>query len=149
MLHSYERHRSATTTVRAPDHDRGMLPVVESSPWVCAVVDRMQEGSSSKFLHRIVWRHTLFADQDTWTCGVGSRKQPPLHCSQSPGLNTAQVELSKFDVDQAKVEIFFSAHGVPESYVEQAGDPYKEEMEQCIGFIMSELRVHQTIPCST
>ena len=39
------------------------------------------------------------------------------------------------------MEIFFSAHGVPESYVEQAGDPYKEEMEQCIGFIMSELRV--------
>ena len=23
------------------------------------------------------------------------------------------------------VEIFFSAHGVPKSYVEEAGDPYK------------------------
>lgn len=26
------------------------------------------------------------------------------------------------------------------SYVEEAGDPYKEEMEQCIDLIMAELR---------
>jgi protoheme ferro-lyase len=31
--------------------------------------------------------------------------------------------------DPGSVEIFFSAHGVPKSYVEEAGDPYKEEME--------------------
>ena len=36
--------------------------------------------------------------------------------------------------------IFFSAHGVPKSYVEEAGDPYKEEMEECIQLIMKELR---------
>ena len=35
--------------------------------------------------------------------------------------------------------MFFSAHGVPKSYVEQAGDPYKEEMEECVALIMSEL----------
>ena len=55
--------------------------------------------------------------------------------------SAAQAELARFDGPPDDVEIFFSAHGVPESYVEQAGDPYKEEMEQCIGFIMSELRV--------
>ena len=38
------------------------------------------------------------------------------------------------------MEIFFSAHGVPVSYVEEAGDPYKEEMEQCISLIMQELQ---------
>lgn len=38
-----------------------------------------------------------------------------------------------------QVEIFFSAHGVPKSYVEQAGDPYKEEMEECVELIMQEL----------
>lgn len=38
-----------------------------------------------------------------------------------------------------QVEIFFSAHGVPKSYVEQAGDPYKEEMEECVALIMDEL----------
>lgn len=36
--------------------------------------------------------------------------------------------------------IFFSAHGVPLSYVTDAGDPYKEEMEQCVDLIMAELR---------
>lgn len=38
-----------------------------------------------------------------------------------------------------QVEIFFSAHGVPKSYVEQAGDPYKEEMEECVALIINEL----------
>ena len=35
--------------------------------------------------------------------------------------------------------IFFSAHGVPLAYVEEAGDPYKAEMEECIDLIMEEL----------
>ena len=50
-----------------------------------------------------------------------------------------QAELDKFE-DKAGVEIFFSAHGVPKSYVEEAGDPYKEEMEHCVKLIMAELR---------
>jgi ferrochelatase len=36
--------------------------------------------------------------------------------------------------------VFFSAHGVPKSYVEEAGDPYKEEMEECVALIMAELQ---------
>jgi ferrochelatase len=36
--------------------------------------------------------------------------------------------------------IFFSAHGVPVSYVEEAGDPYKDQMEECIFLIMQELK---------
>lgn len=38
-----------------------------------------------------------------------------------------------------KVMIFFSAHGVPLAYVEEAGDPYKAEMEECVDLIMEEL----------
>lgn len=38
-----------------------------------------------------------------------------------------------------KVMIFFSAHGVPLAYVEEAGDPYKAEMEECVYLIMEEL----------
>ena len=38
------------------------------------------------------------------------------------------------------VQIFFSAHGVSTSYVEEAGDPYKAEMEECVGLIMAEVR---------
>ena len=36
--------------------------------------------------------------------------------------------------------IFFSAHGVPVSYVENAGDPYRDQMEECIFLIMKELK---------
>jgi protoporphyrin/coproporphyrin ferrochelatase len=36
-----------------------------------------------------------------------------------------QEELGKFREGPDDVEIFFSAHGVPLSYVEEAGDPYK------------------------
>lgn len=36
--------------------------------------------------------------------------------------------------------IFFSAHGVPVSYVEDAGDPYRDQMEECISLIMQELK---------
>eukprot|EP00898_Chlorokybus_atmophyticus_P005988 jgi/Chlat1/6390/Chrsp44S05761 len=38
------------------------------------------------------------------------------------------------------VRIFFSAHGVPVSYVTEAGDPYKAEMEECVDLIMAELK---------
>uniref|UniRef100_A0A0Q3RKF5 Ferrochelatase n=1 Tax=Setaria italica TaxID=4555 RepID=A0A0Q3RKF5_SETIT len=47
-------------------------------------------------------------------------------------------ELTKFSEPQ-KVMIFFSAHGVPLAYVEEAGDPYKAEMEECIDLIMEDL----------
>lgn len=38
-----------------------------------------------------------------------------------------------------RVHIFFSAHGVPVSYVEEAGDPYKQEIEDCTDLIMKTL----------
>jgi ferrochelatase len=37
------------------------------------------------------------------------------------------------------VHIFFSAHGVPKSYVEEAGDPYQQEIEECTNLIMQTL----------
>lgn len=48
-------------------------------------------------------------------------------------------ELDKFSEPQS-VEVFFSAHGVPKSYVEEAGDPYKEEMEECVRLITDEVK---------
>ncbi|OQU85130.1 hypothetical protein SORBI_3004G179400 [Sorghum bicolor] len=57
-------------------------------------------------------------------------------------------ELTKFPVPQ-KVMIFFSAHGVPLAYVEEAGDPYKAEMEECVDLIMEELEKRGiTNPCT-
>ncbi|OVA10203.1 Ferrochelatase [Macleaya cordata] len=53
--------------------------------------------------------------------------------------NLIENELKKrFDCPE-KVMIFFSAHGVPLAYVEEAGDPYKAEMEECVDLIMEEL----------
>ncbi|MCE0481111.1 hypothetical protein HAX54_038525 [Datura stramonium] len=55
-----------------------------------------------------------------------------------------EKELKSFERPE-EVMIFFSAHGVPLAYVEEAGDPYKAEMEECVDLIMEELekrRVH-------
>lgn len=45
--------------------------------------------------------------------------------------------------------IFFSAHGVPLAYVEEAGDPYKAEMEECVDLIMEELEKRKIINAFT
>ncbi|MGY6529827.1 MAG: ferrochelatase [Cyanobacterium sp.] len=47
-------------------------------------------------------------------------------------------ELEQFE-NQGQVHIFFSAHGVPKSYVTEAGDPYQEEIERCTELIMKNL----------
>jgi ferrochelatase len=60
-----------------------------------------------------------------------------------PGYLQAMSELisQRLDAteDPAKAHVFFSAHGVPVSYVEEAGDPYQQEMEACTSAIMQTL----------
>ncbi|KAF8400972.1 hypothetical protein HHK36_014275 [Tetracentron sinense] len=46
----------------------------------------------------------------------------------------------KSSCDALTVIIFFSAHGVPVSYVEDAGDPYQDQMEGFITLIIQELK---------
>ncbi|XP_039044904.1 ferrochelatase-2, chloroplastic-like isoform X2 [Hibiscus syriacus] len=48
-----------------------------------------------------------------------------------------------------QVVIFFSAHGVPLAYVEEAGDPYKAETEECVDLIMGELEKRKIINANT
>lgn len=73
--------------------------------------------------------------------------QLPIRCISSwydhPGYIQAMVGLitqsmAKAD-DPAKAHVFFSAHGVPQSYVDEAGDPYQREIEACTRLIMAEL----------
>jgi ferrochelatase len=45
----------------------------------------------------------------------------------------------------SQVMIFFSAHGVPLTYVTDAGDPYRDQMEDCIALIMEELKSRGTL----
>lgn len=53
-------------------------------------------------------------------------------------VDLVKQELTQFD-DPDHVHIFFSAHGVPQSYVEEAGDPYQKEIEECTKLIMQNL----------
>jgi protoporphyrin/coproporphyrin ferrochelatase len=60
-----------------------------------------------------------------------------------PGYVQAMADLLRQEIDQFAdpndVTVFFSAHGVPLSYVEEAGDPYQAEIEACTGLIMKAL----------
>ncbi|HIK28408.1 MAG: ferrochelatase [Oscillatoriaceae bacterium SKW80] len=62
---------------------------------------------------------------------------------QRAGYLQAMAQLIAQELDQfpnpESVHIFFSAHGVPLSYVEEAGDPYQEEIEKCAELIMKTL----------
>ncbi|KAM3274697.1 hypothetical protein ACQJBY_043616 [Aegilops geniculata] len=55
-----------------------------------------------------------------------------------------EKELSVF-TNPEEVMIFFSAHGVPLTYVKDAGDPYRDQMEDCIALIMQELKSRGTL----
>lgn len=60
-----------------------------------------------------------------------------------PGYLAAMADLIAKELDQLpepdQAHIFFSAHGVPVSYVQEAGDPYQQEIEACTALIMKTL----------
>ena len=60
---------------------------------------------------------------------------PGYLATQAKLINT---ELEEFKNNPKDVKVMFSAHGVPESYVE-AGDPYKGQIEKCAELIMKEV----------
>lgn len=59
------------------------------------------------------------------------------------GYLQAMADLINRELDQCpnpdQVHIFFSAHGVPQSYVDDLGDPYQKEIEDCTKLIMQTL----------
>ena len=62
---------------------------------------------------------------------------------ENPGYLNSMADLIGQELDKFpnpnKAHVFFSAHGVPVSYVEEAGDPYKEQIEKCTRLIMETL----------
>lgn len=62
---------------------------------------------------------------------------------QRPGYLQAMAQLIARELEgfenPDQVHIFFSAHGVPVSYVEEAGDPYQHEIEECTRLIVETL----------
>ncbi|MEB3199366.1 MAG: ferrochelatase [Synechococcaceae cyanobacterium] len=73
----------------------------------------------------------------------------PIRCIRSwydhPGYIDAMAGLIATQIEAcetpAEAHVFFSAHGVPKSYVEEAGDPYQKEIEACALLIMQRLQV--------
>ncbi len=74
-------------------------------------------------------------------------KQLPIRCVRSwfnqPGYVRSMAELIAEQISLCdrpqEAHIFFSAHGVPKSYVEEAGDPYQKEIEGSSNLIMAQL----------
>ncbi|MGF1587650.1 MAG: ferrochelatase [Pleurocapsa sp.] len=62
---------------------------------------------------------------------------------ENPGYLQSMADLISQELDKFpnpnKAHVFFSAHGVPVSYVEEAGDPYKQQIEECTSLIMQTL----------
>ncbi|KAJ6840660.1 ferrochelatase-1, chloroplastic-like [Iris pallida] len=92
-------------------------------------------GSSIRVLQRIFREDTYFEGLpvsiiESWYQREGYVKSM---------ADLIEKELSSF-LKPDEVMIFFSAHGVPVSYVEDSGDPYRDQMEDCISLIMDELK---------
>jgi ferrochelatase len=72
---------------------------------------------------------------------IPSWYQRPGYVSAQAGLIQRELATAFPDEGQRRrATLFFSAHGVPLSYVSEAGDPYREEMEDCVRLIVAELR---------
>jgi len=91
-------------------------------------------GSSFRLLQKI-WLEDPKLERIEYTVIPSWYKQP--------GYIQAMAQLIAQELDQFPhpdlVHIFFSAHGVPRSYVEEAGDPYQQEIEECTALIMQTL----------
>ncbi|KAF7058498.1 hypothetical protein CFC21_065546 [Triticum aestivum] len=97
-------------------------------------------GSSIRVLQNIVKEDQYFAGLpisiiESWYQREGYVKSM---------ADLIEKELSVF-TNPEEVMIFFSAHGVPLTYVKDAGDPYRDQMEDCIALIMEELKSRGTL----
>ncbi len=91
-------------------------------------------GSSFRLLEKL-WQ------EDPKLQGIDYTVIPSWY--KQPGYLQAMAELIAQELEQFpnpnEVHIFFSAHGVPKSYVEEAGDPYQQEIEECTALIIQTL----------
>ncbi|NET01863.1 MAG: ferrochelatase [Sphaerospermopsis sp. SIO1G1] len=91
-------------------------------------------GSSFRLLEQL-WQEDAKLQSLEYTV-IPSWYKQPAYLQAMAELITEQLNKCA-NPDQA--HIFFSAHGVPKSYVEDAGDPYQQEIEECTKLIMQTL----------
>jgi protoporphyrin/coproporphyrin ferrochelatase len=91
-------------------------------------------GSSFREIEKI-WREDPKLQPNHYTAIADWYKEP--------GYLQAMAQLIAAEIDKCphpdRAHVFFSAHGVPVSYVEEAGDPYQAEIEDCTKLIMQTL----------
>lgn len=91
-------------------------------------------GSSFRLLEKLWKENTKLQD-------INYTVIPSWHKQQ--GYLQAMADLILQELSQIpkpdEAHIFFSAHGVPKNYVEEAGDPYEQEIEECTYLIMQTL----------
>ena len=91
-------------------------------------------GSSFRILEQI-WQQDPALQKIPYTV-IPSWYDEPAYLQAM--ANLIAQELDQFSQPE-QVHIFFSAHGVPLSYVEEAGDPYQYQIEECTRLIMETL----------
>lgn len=91
-------------------------------------------GSSFRVLDRM-WQADPELQKIPYTV-IPSWYDHPGYLSAMSGLIATQIDSVP---NPEKAHIFFSAHGVPVSYVEEGGDPYQREIENCTKLIMERL----------
>ncbi|MEB3294677.1 MAG: ferrochelatase [Synechococcales bacterium] len=91
-------------------------------------------GSSFRILEKM-WNTDPDLQQIPYTV-IPSWYDCPGYLRAMAGLIAEKIESLP---QPSEGHVFFSAHGVPVSYVEEAGDPYQQEIEECTRLIMQTL----------
>lgn len=92
-------------------------------------------GSSFRLLEKLWQEDPTLEKQMDYTVVTSWYHRPGYLQAMADLIDRELAKCSRPD----KVHIFFSAHGVPLSYVEEAGDPYQQEIEDCTARIMKTL----------
>ncbi len=97
-------------------------------------------GSSLRLLEEIFREDPILSTGVLQHTVIPSWYSRPGYVSSMAKLIKNTLESEAFKDAPDKPVVFFSAHGVPTSYVSEGGDPYKDEMEECVKLITNELK---------
>ena len=91
-------------------------------------------GSSLKLLDKLWAADPKLAQIERFT--ISSWYDQPRYLEAMASYIAKEIDA--FDTPES-AHVLFSAHGIPQSYVTDAGDPYQKEMEACVKLIWKHL----------
>jgi len=98
-------------------------------------------GSSLRLLEEIFREDDVLKRLNMQHTVIPSWYSRPGYVRSMAKMIKKTLESEAFVDAPEKPVVFFSAHGVPTSYVLEGGDPYKDEMEECVKLITDELKM--------